>query len=116
MKGVILDVDSLGINDINLDPIMQLPIGWAIYGTSRLESVAERVSEANILLTNKVPISETMLSAAPKLCYIGVLATGTDVIDVATANDRGVVVTNVTGYGTAYLGFNFGSDHKIARL
>lgn len=101
MKAVILDADSLGPTDVDLGPITELPINWAVYGTSQPEEVAERIADAEIVLTNKALIGEPELSAAPELKYIGVLATGTNVVDLNATKAKGVVVTNVVGYGTA---------------
>lgn len=101
MKGVILDIDSLGPEDVDLGPIIGLPIEWTIYSACRPEQVAERIADAELVLTNKAPIGEKELSAAPGLRYIGVLATGTNVIDLAAASASKVVVSNVLGYGSA---------------
>jgi glycerate dehydrogenase len=65
------------------------------------EQVVERAKDAPLILTNKVKLSATTLEALPELRYIGVLATGYDVIDVAAAKARGIPVCNVPGYGTA---------------
>lgn len=101
MKGVILDADSLGSDGINLGPITGLPIEWCIYGSCRPEQVAGRIADAEIVLTNKAPIGQNELAAAPALRYIGVLATGTNVIDLDAARAGNVVVSNVVGYGSA---------------
>ena len=101
MKGVILDVDSLGPNDLDLTTITGLPIEWALYGTSNPEQITERIAGAEIVLTNKAPIGKAALSATPELRYIGILATGTNVIDLVAANAQGVIVSNVVGYGAA---------------
>lgn len=101
MKGVILDIDSLGPEDVDLGPITGLPIEWTIYGTCQPEQVAEHIADAELVLTNKAPIGETELASAPRLRYIGVLATGTNVIDLAAASASNVVVSNVVGYGSA---------------
>jgi glycerate dehydrogenase len=101
MKGVILDIDSLGPDDVNLGPITGLPIEWTIYGSCQAEEVAECIADAELVLTNKVPIGEKELAMAPRLRYIGVLATGTNVIDLAAASASKVAVSNVVGYGSA---------------
>ena len=101
MKGVILDADSLGSGDVDLTPITGLPVDWTIHGTCQPERVVERIVDADIVLTNKAPIGEQELSAASHLRYIGVLATGTNVIDLDATEAKDVVVTNVVGYGTA---------------
>lgn len=61
--------------------------------------VISRASGADIIFTNKTLITAQTLSQLPKLKYIGVLATGTNVVDLNCATERGVVVTNVPGYG-----------------
>lgn len=101
MKGVILDIDSLGPEDVDLGPITGLPIEWTIYSNCRPEQVAERIADAELVLTNKAPIGEQELAAASGLRYIGVLATGTNVIDLAATSTSDVVVSNVVGYGSA---------------
>lgn len=101
MKGVILDADSLGPDDVDLGPVTRLPVEWTLYGSSKREQVAERIADAEIVLTNKAPIGAAELVAAPGLRYIGVLATGTNVIDVAAASASNVLVSNVVGYGSA---------------
>lgn len=60
----------------------------------------EHACEAELVLTNKVVLGETEIRQLPKLRYIGVLATGTNVVDLGAARSRGIVVTNVPGYAT----------------
>jgi glycerate dehydrogenase len=60
----------------------------------------ERLAQAQLVLTNKVVIDREIIDAGPELAYIGVLATGTNVIDLEAAKRRGIVVTNVPGYAT----------------
>jgi glycerate dehydrogenase len=62
--------------------------------------VAARAKGAQILLTNKALVPAAVLEALPDLQYIGVMATGTNIVDVAAAKERGIVVTNVPGYST----------------
>ncbi|MFT7299894.1 MAG: glycerate dehydrogenase [Porticoccus sp.] len=101
MKGVILDADSLGPDDVDLGPVTRLPVEWTLYGSSKREQVAERIADAEIVLTNKAPIGAAELVAAPGLRYIGVLAAGTNVIDLVAASTSNVLVSNVVGYGSA---------------
>ncbi|RLA47135.1 MAG: glycerate dehydrogenase [Gammaproteobacteria bacterium] len=100
-NGVLLDADSLRPADLNLDPILDMPdISWQVYYTSSPEQVAERIAGADIVLTNKAPIREQEINAAPQLRYIGVLATGTNAVDLEAAEARGITITNITDYGT----------------
>lgn len=64
------------------------------------DNVLERASEATILLTNKTPVTRATIDALPRLRYIGVLATGYNIVDAAAARARGIPVTNVPDYGT----------------
>jgi glycerate dehydrogenase len=100
MKGVILDCDSLGPADLDLAPIINQPVEWTIYPTTEPDQTVGRITDADIVLTNKVVLGQTEILAAPRLKYIGVLATGTNVIDLTTAGAQGITVTNITGYGT----------------
>jgi glycerate dehydrogenase len=71
------------------------------YPRTQPAEVAARASGAEVLITNKVVLSGDLLAALPALRYIGVCATGTNVVDLATARARGLAVTNVPGYGPA---------------
>jgi lactate dehydrogenase-like 2-hydroxyacid dehydrogenase len=60
----------------------------------------DRAREAEVVFTNKVVLGRAEFAQLPKLRYIGVLATGYNVVDVAAARERGIVVTNIPAYGT----------------
>ena len=66
----------------------------------RAEEILPRIGDAPIILTNKTPITRQTMDACPNLRYIGVLATGFNVIDIAAAKEKGIVVANVPSYGT----------------
>lgn len=86
-----------------------------VYERSASDQVVERLTGARIALTNKAPIREPHLAALPELAYIGVLATGYDVVDVAAARRLGVTVTNVPAYSTASVAqFTFGLILELA--
>ncbi len=101
IKGVILDVDSLAPGDLDLGNISALDIDWVYHDNSTADQVAERIAGAQVVLTNKAPINREVIEASPELRYIGVLATGTNVIDLVAAKRNNITVTNVTGYGNA---------------
>jgi glycerate dehydrogenase len=65
------------------------------------ELIIERAKDAEVIITNKAIVSAQVIQALPHLRYIGVLATGYNVVDVAAASQRGIVVTNVPGYSSA---------------
>ncbi|GHV86661.1 glycerate dehydrogenase [Spirochaetia bacterium] len=72
-----------------------------VYDRTAKEETLARIGNAEIILTNKTVISREILAAAPALKYIGVLATGYNVVDTTAAKERGISVTNVPGYSTA---------------
>ena len=71
-----------------------------VYDRTRPEDVVERAKEADIVLTNKVCLRKQEIEQLPKLKYIGVLATGYNVVDLEAAREHGIVVTNVPAYST----------------
>jgi glycerate dehydrogenase len=71
-----------------------------VYDRTKAEETVVRAAEAEIVLTNKVIISRETIAQLPKLKYIGVLATGYNVVDIEAAHERGITVTNVPAYST----------------
>lgn len=71
-----------------------------VYDRTPAAEIVPRASDAEIVLTNKTPLTRETIAALPKLRYIGVLATGYNVIDTAAAAERGIPVCNVPEYGT----------------
>ncbi|MDD3823728.1 MAG: D-2-hydroxyacid dehydrogenase, partial [Sphaerochaetaceae bacterium] len=65
------------------------------------ELILPRIGNAEVVIINKVPITRATIEASPALRYIGVLATGYNVVDIEAAREHGVVVTNIPSYGTA---------------
>lgn len=100
MKIVILDGYTLNPGDLSWDG-MQAFGEIAIYERTAPELIAERAKDAQIIITNKVPLSADTLAKLPNLKYIGITATGYNIVDIGCAAERGIVVTNVPGYGTA---------------
>ena len=75
-----------------------------VYDRTSADLITERIGDAEIVITNKTPISERTLDYCPNIKYIGVLATGYNIIDVVAAKKRGIVVTNIPTYGTDAVG------------
>ena len=97
----IVVLDGYGANPGDLSWEILESIGkTTIYERTPVELVVERSSEADIILTNKVVVSAEHMTLLPKLKYIGVLATGYNVVDIAEAKRRGIVVTNIPSYST----------------
>ncbi|MDR1932791.1 MAG: D-2-hydroxyacid dehydrogenase [Spirochaetales bacterium] len=68
------------------------------------QTIIERIADAGAVITNKTPVSKETLAACPGVKYIGVLATGYNVVDVIAAKERGIPVCNIPTYGTAIVG------------
>ncbi|WP_129138351.1 D-2-hydroxyacid dehydrogenase [Modicisalibacter coralii] len=100
MKAVILDAATLG-DDIDLQPLHREVDTLEVYDLSPPDTCRERLAGAEIALVNKVVLDEALLGDLPELRMIGVLATGTNNIDMAAAERLGITVRNVTAYGTA---------------
>lgn len=97
-KGVLLDQITLG-QDIDLAPLSDLFDSWQSFESTSAEQIVERCHDAQFIITNKVVLTESVLTALPQLKVIGVAATGTNNIDVECANKLGIDVVNVKGYG-----------------
>lgn len=72
-----------------------------VYDRTPVEAVIERIGDAEAVIVNKTPISAEVLNACPGIRYVGVLATGYNVVDVKAAKEKGVTVSNIPTYGTA---------------
>lgn len=99
MKIVVLDGYTLCPGDLDYRELEALG-EVCVYDRTPAEKAAERIGGAEIVLTNKTPITRTVMDACPALQYIGVLATGYNVVDVTAAGEKGIVVTNVPAYST----------------
>ncbi len=99
MKIVVLDGYNKNPGDLSWGPLEAMG-ETVIYDHTSPEQALERMKDAPIILTNKVKISAEMMDQNPQLKYIGVTATGYDVVDCEAAKARGIVVTNVPVYGT----------------
>ncbi len=100
MKIVVLDGYCLNPGDLSWDTLRGFGDVEIFDRTSEPE-VVSRAAGAAIALTNKTPLSAGALRQLPGLRYIGVLATGYDVVDMEVAHQQGIVVTNIPTYGTA---------------
>lgn len=100
MHIVILDAYTLNPGDLTWDELKSLG-PTTIYDRSLPEEVIPRAKEAEIVLTNKVALSRDVLEQLPRLKYVGVLATGYNIVDIEAARQRGILVSNVPTYGTA---------------
>ena len=99
MKIVVLDGYTLNPGDITWEGLEKLG-ELKVYDRSSEEQIIERVGDAQVVFTNKTPLSKDVLKKMNNLKFIGVLATGYNIVDVDAAKDLGIVVTNIPTYGT----------------
>lgn len=103
MKIVVLDGYTLNPGDNPWDPIEALG-DLTVHDRTDPSSVAEIASEAEVLMTNKTPITTETLNALDSLKFISVLATGYNIVDIEAAGKRGIPVSNIPEYGTDSVG------------
>lgn len=99
MKIVVLDGYALNPGDLSWEGLKKLG-DCQIFDRTKPEEVFSRIIDVEAVITNKVIIDKHMLSQLPALEYIGVTATGYNVVDVLAATERNVVVTNIPAYST----------------
>lgn len=99
MNICILDGYSVNPGDLSWKEMERLGT-VTVYDRTAPNQIVGRAADAEIVLTNKVPFSEETMNALPKLRYIGVLATGYNIIDTRAAKEKGIVVTNIPAYST----------------
>ena len=99
MKIVVLDGYSVNPGDLSWKAFEEIG-ELVVYDRTNADDVVDRVQGADIILTNKVVISDDIMAKLGNLKYVGVLATGYNVVDVKSAASRGIVVTNVPAYST----------------
>ena len=107
---VVLDGHTLNPGDLSWEPLAALG-SLEVHPRTRPELLLERALGAPLLLTNKTPIDGAAIAQLPELRYIGVLATGTNIVDRAAARARGIVVSNVPDYGADSV-----AEHTLALL
>jgi len=100
MRGVFLDAGSLVQSAMDMTPLEGTTIDWGYYDATPATVVAERIAEAEVVITNKVVLDEKALAAAKRLKLVCIAATGTNNVDLEAAKRGGVTVCNVRGYAT----------------
>jgi glycerate dehydrogenase len=99
MKIVVLDGFTLNPGDLTWDSLKALG-ECEIYDRTAADEIVRRTAGADLVLTNKVILKAEHFKALPGLKYVGILATGTNVVDLDAARSRGIPVTNIPAYGT----------------
>ena len=98
-KIVILDGYTTNPGDLSWGKLEAMG-DLTVYDRTPVEKVADRIGHADIVFTNKTPITRAALDTCPNVRFIGVLATGYDIVDVSAAKDKGIPVCNIPTYGT----------------
>ncbi|MDP3913268.1 MAG: D-2-hydroxyacid dehydrogenase [Bacteroidota bacterium] len=99
MQIVVLDGFALNPGDLSWEGLNKLG-ECSIYDRTKPEDIFKRVKDAEVIITNKAVIDEQLIDRLPALRYIGVTATGYNVVDVKAASRKGIVVTNIPAYST----------------
>ena len=110
MKIVVLDGYTENPGDLSWEGLEALG-SLTVYDRTPADKVAERIGDAQAVYTNKTPITAETIRQCPGMKFIGVLATGYNVIDTAAAKEQGVVVSNIPTYGT-----DAGAQYAMALL
>ncbi len=100
MKITVLDGYGLNPGDVSWDSIKALADEFTVYDRTPQNLVAERIGESEIILLNKVFITKEIVECCPRLRYIGVLATGYNVVDIKACHEKEITVTNIPSYST----------------
>lgn len=100
MKIVVLDGYTLNPGDISWEGLEALG-EVTVYDRTKAEEIVERIGDAEAIYTNKTPITKEALDACPNVKFIGVLATGYNVVDIEAAREKEIPVSNIPTYGTA---------------
>ncbi|WP_407855422.1 D-2-hydroxyacid dehydrogenase [Enterococcus hailinensis] len=102
MKIVVLDGYALNPGDLSwaaFESLGDITV-YARTSVTDQQEIVQRIGDAEVVLTNKTPIDESILAQVPQLKYIGVIATGYNVVDIEAAKKREILVTNIPAYGT----------------
>ncbi|WP_186564300.1 D-2-hydroxyacid dehydrogenase [Lawsonibacter celer] len=99
MDIVILDGHTTNPGDLNWDPIASQG-ALTVYDRTAPEQIIPRIGKAQAIFTNKTPLDRSVFDACPDIQFVGVLATGYNIVDLDAARDRRVTVCNVPGYST----------------
>lgn len=106
MKIVVLDGYTENPGDLDWEEIRRLGTDFRVYDRTKNDPrlILERIREAEAVYTNKTPLEREVLLKARNLRFIGVLATGFNIVDLEAAKERGITVCNIPSYGTEAVG------------
>ncbi|MDX1507211.1 MAG: D-2-hydroxyacid dehydrogenase [Woeseiaceae bacterium] len=99
MKAVFLDYDTMGPG-LDLEPLYAVTPDLTIHDSTAANEIAERIADADIVFTNKINLTESLLASASRLKLVALTATGTDNVDLEQAAKSGIAVANIRDYCT----------------
>lgn len=99
-KAVLLEKDAIDHGDVSWDPVLE-QVETEVYGETTEEEKIARIGDAEIVFDNKLVMDEEVFNACPNIKYIGICATGYNVVDLEAARRHGIIVTNVPAYSTS---------------
>ena len=99
MSAIFLDWDTMGPG-LDISKLQALLPDLRVFGNTEKNKIAERIDRAEIVLCNKVRLNRQVFEACPDMRFAGLMATGTDNVDLDAARDHGVTVANIRGYCT----------------
>jgi len=99
MKIVVLDGYTLNPGDMSWEGFEKLGT-LTVHDRTPADKITERIGDAEVVITNKTPVTKETIDVCPNIKYIGLLATGYNVVDVDAAKVKGIPVTNIPTYGT----------------
>lgn len=100
MKIVVLDGYTLNPGDITWEGMEALG-EVTVYDRTKEEDIVSRIGDAEVVYTNKTPLTKETFDACPNIKFVGILATGYNIVDVEAAKEKGIPVSNIPTYGTA---------------
>ncbi len=110
MKIVVLDGYTLNPGDISWEGMERFG-EVTVYVRTKEEDIVSRIGDAEAVYTNKTPLTRETFDACPNIKFVGVLATGYNIVDIAAAKEKNIPVSNIPTYGTAAV-----SQYAIALL
>ena len=111
MKAAFLDFATVGSDELDDSPLRNLTDTFEVYDNTAVGEVSERIADTEFVYVNKIRMSRDIIEQAPKLRFIGLVATGTDNVDLEAAREHGVAVCNIRAYCT-----NSVVEHVFAML
>lgn len=100
MKAVFLDFATLGSDELDIAPLLQQLPKLQVYDNTAADQVVEKIAGAEFIFANKAKFTRDILKQSDSVRFIGLIATGVDNVDLATAKDRGIAVCNIKAYCT----------------